>query len=333
MEYRTLGQSGISVSPVIFGAWAIGEWMWGPQDRRDAIAAIHAALDAGINAIDTAAVYGFGRSEELIAEALRGRRRDKIVLLTKFGLRWDHGGKGKVRFQTKDLQGRTITIHRHAQPDSVIEECHRSLRRLNTDYLDVFQIHWPDDDTPIEETFRAVETLIRQGKVRAAGVSNYSPEQMARAHAVTPLASSQPPFSMILRDAEKDVIPWCREHQIGVLAYSPLQRGLLTGKIQPGQTFAEGDHRAQNVFFRPENVRAVNAFLEHLRPIAQAHRATLAQLVIHWTIRQPGITAALVGARNPQQAKENAAAMHLHLAEAELAEIDRRLGEVVIRRE
>jgi aryl-alcohol dehydrogenase-like predicted oxidoreductase len=333
MEYRVLGQSGIEVSPVIFGAWAIGEWMWGPQDHDDAITAIRTALDAGVNAVDTAAVYGFGRSEELVAEALQGRKRQDVVLLTKFGLRWDHGEKGTVRFfETKDMEGRVLSIYKYAHPDSVIEECEQSLRRLRTEYIDVYQVHWPDDTTPIEDTFGAVRKLIEQGKVRAAGVSNCSPEQMSRANAVTPLASSQPPFSMILRDAQRDVIPWCRRNNVGVIVYSPLQRGLLTGKIKPGHVFAEGDHRADNAFFQPGNVKTVNAFLDNIRPIAEAHDATLAQLVIAWTIRQPGVTAALVGARNIKQASENAAAMNVTLRDDEIAQIDQHLEAVTIQR-
>jgi aryl-alcohol dehydrogenase-like predicted oxidoreductase len=333
MEYRELGESGIRVTPVIFGAWAIGEWMWGPQDHDDAIAAIRTALDAGVNAIDTAAVYGFGRSEELIAEAIEGRKREDVILLTKFGLRWDHGRKGTIRFfETKDMDGNVISIYKYAHPDSVIEECERSLRRLNTDYIDVFQIHWPDDTTPVEETFGAVETLIQQGKVRAAGVSNFTPELMTRAHTACPLATSQPPYSMVLRDAEKDVIPWCRDNNVGVIVYSPLQRGLLTGKIKPGHVFAEGDHRAGNAFFQPANVEKVNAFLQKIRPVAEAHNATLAQLVIAWTIRRPGVTAALVGARNTKQAAENAAALNVSLRDEEIAHIDQQLEAVTIQR-
>ncbi|MBN1554893.1 MAG: aldo/keto reductase [Phycisphaerae bacterium] len=332
MEYRALGQSDIQVTPVIFGAWAIGEWMWGPQDHNDAIDAIHTALDAGINAIDTAAVYGFGRSEELIAEALQGRKREDVVLLTKFGLRWDHGKKGTVRFETKDMDGNVISIYTYSHPDSVIEECERSLKRLKTDYIDVYQIHRPDETTPVEETFGAVAKLIEQGKVRAAGVSNYTPERMTRANAVTPLASSQPPYSMVLRDAEEDVLPWCRENNVGVIVYSPLQRGLLTGKIKPGHVFAEGDHRASNKFFAPKNVETVNALLDRIRPIAEAHDATLAQLVIAWTIRQPGVTAALVGARNTKQAAENAAATRLTLTDDDIAQIDQHLADVTIQR-
>ncbi|MCD4825935.1 MAG: aldo/keto reductase [Phycisphaerae bacterium] len=326
MEYRRLGRTDIEISAVTFGAWAIGGWMWGPQDHDAAIDAIRTAIDAGVTTIDTAAVYGFGRSEELVAEAVAGCQRDKLVIMTKFGLRWDHDGEGTLRFDTKDLQGNALSVHKFASPDSVIHECERSLKRLKTDYIDVYQIHWPDETTPIEETFGVIEKLIRQGKIRAAGVSNYTPELMAEADAIVPLASSQPPFSMIFRDSEQDVIPWCIEHNVGVVVYSPMQRGLLTGKFKPGHVFAEGDHRNQHRFFQPENMRRINAFLDEIRPIAEAHSATLGQLVIQWTVRQPGVTAALVGARNATQASENAAALDFQLTDEEIQQIDNHLA-------
>ncbi len=333
MEHRQLGDTDIEVPGIILGAWAIGGWMWGPQDHDDAIAAIRTSLDAGIDAIDTAAVYGFGRSEELLAEAIADRPRDQIILLTKFGLRWDHGGEGTVRFfETKDLEGNTVSIYRFASPESVILECERSLRRLKTDYIDVYQIHWPDDTTPVEETFGAIDKLIRDGKIRAGGVSNYTPELMDRAHKVTPLGSSQPPYSMVLRDAEQDVIPWCTEHNVGVIVYSPLQRGLLTGKIKPGYKFDDDDHRGENAFFQPQNVRRVNAFLDEIRPIAESHNATLGQLAINWTVHRPGITAALVGARNPKQAAENARALDFQLTAEETKRINDLLERLEIER-
>lgn len=330
MQYRQLGQTDIEVSAVIYGAWAIGGWMWGPQDEHDAIAAVRTSLDAGINTIDTAAVYGFGRSEELIAKALEGRRREDVVIMTKFGLRWDHDGGGIARFETHDLEGRPLTVYKYARPESVMEECERSLRRLKSDYIDVFQIHWPDDTTPVEDTFGAVARLIEQGKVRAAGVSNFAPELMERANAVCPLASSQPPYSMVLRDAETDVIPWCEENGVGVVVYSPLQRGLLTGKITPGYKFAEDDHRRNNPLFGAQNVVAINAMLDKIRPVAERHGATLAQLVINWTAHRDGITAALVGARNVKQAGENAAAMSFTLSDEDVAEINKAVEELRI---
>jgi len=321
MEYRELGTSGVKVSAITFGAWAIGGWMWGGQDEEQAIRALQAAMDLGITTIDTAAVYGFGASEELVAKAV-GKNRDRVQILTKYGLRWDRPGEGALRFDTTDNDGQPLQVMRNSRPDSVIEECERSLRRLRTDYIDLYQCHWPDPTTPIAETMGAVETLIRQGKVRAAGVSNYTTAQMAEAHAVVPLAASQPPFSMVNRAAEKDILPWCIEHKVAVIPYSPLQRGLLTGKITPGYQFGPGDHRASNPFFKPGNIRKINALLDEMRPIAAAHKATLAQLVIQWTIRRPGITSALVGARNERQATENAGAMNFALDAEETARID-----------
>lgn len=329
MEYRTLGKTDIKVTPIIYGAWAIGGWMWGPQDDEAAVAAIRTSLDAGINAIDTAAAYGFGHSEQLVAKAVKGHR-DRTVIMTKFGLRWDAGKLGTLRFNTTDLQGRPIEIYRYASAKSVLEECERSLKNLDTDYIDVYQIHWPDDTTPVDETFSAIEKLIKQGKIRAAGVSNYSSELLAAANSVVPLASCQPPYSMVLRDAEKDIIPWCKENRVGVVVYSPLQRGLLTGKITPGYKFATDDHRAGNVFFQPQNIRTVNAFLAKIKPIADAHNATLTQLVINWTTHRDGITAALVGARNAKQAAENAAGLNFKLTQQETNDINALLDEVKI---
>ncbi len=300
--------------------------MWGGQDHDAAVAAIRTALREGIDAFDTAAVYGFGRSEELLAEALKDTPRQDVVILTKFGLRWDaEPGQGTARWETQDNEGNDVTVVRYASPESVTLECDRSLQRLGTDYIDVYQQHWPDDTTPVEETFGAVKDLVDAGKVRAAGASNLSPEQMARAHAVVPLASSQPPYSMVLRDAERDIFPWCRQHHVGVINYSPLQRGLLTGKYDPEVSFPEGDHRAGNPFFRSENIRRVNALLHQIGPIAQAYDATIAQLVINWTSGHPDITAPLVGARNEQQARENAAAIRFTLTEGERRQIDEAL--------
>jgi len=327
MEYRKLGKTDVEVTRIILGAWAIGGWMWGGQDEADAIAAIRRSLELGITTIDTAAVYGFGRSEEIIAKALDGVKRGDVQLLTKYGLRWDRP-EGELRFDTVDNEGRPIKVMRNSRPDSVIEECERSLKRLRTDHIDLFQCHWPDPSTPMAETFGAIARLIEQGKVLAAGVSNYSVEQMAEAHRVVPLAASQPPYSMVNRGAEDDVIPYCVSSGISVIVYSPLQRGLLTGKITEDYRFGPGDHRAANAFFRPANVRRVNAMLNKMRPFAESHGATLAQVVIAWTLRRRGITAALVGARNVRQAGENAEAAGVKLSEEEIQRIDALLDEV-----
>jgi aryl-alcohol dehydrogenase-like predicted oxidoreductase len=325
MEYRLLGETDLTVSAITFGAWAIGGWMWGGADRREALEAIHASVDNGVTSIDTAPAYGQGLSEEIIGEALKSLQRDKVQIMTKYGLRWDLK-KGEFFFSSTDNQGKPIDMYRYAGKESVIEECENSLRRLGTDYIDLYQIHWADNTTPIAETMEAVARLKEQGKIRAAGVCNYTAEQMKEAENTLPLASNQVPYSMVLRDIEKEVVPYCLTNQKSVIAYSPLQRGLLTGKIRPGHRFNEGDTREGNRFYTDENIRRINAFLDELRPLAETKTATLAQLVIAWTIRQPGITVALVGARNAAQAVQNARAGSLVLKPEELQYIDTKLS-------
>lgn len=322
MQYRQLGESDLQVSSIIFGAWAIGGWMWGGAEERDAIEAIHASIDGGATSIDTAAVYGYGRSEEIVARAVKGRR-DKVQLLTKYGLRWD-ATEGVHFFDWSDEQG-TRHIYRNARKKSIIAECEASLRRLNTDYIDLYQCHWRDPSTPVEETMEAMNELVAQGKVRAVGVSNFSCQDLSAAAKVTRIASNQPPYSMVLRDIEKDIVPYCLEHKVSLLVYSPLQRGLLTGKFKPDAVFKEGDHRGKQSHFQPENIKRTNAFLERIKPIAEAHNATLGQLVIAWTIAQPGITSAIVGARDAAQTVENLKAASIKLSASELASINREL--------
>lgn len=324
MEKRQLGQSELYVSPITFGAWAAGGWMWGGTEQNQSIEAIRTSIDLGVTSIDTAPIYGQGHSEEIVREALKGIPRDKVQILTKFGMRWDLA-KGKFITESAKNDGSPISIYRYAGKESVIEECERSLQRLGTDYIDLYQIHWPDPTTPIEETMEAVLKLKEQGKIREAGVCNYNVEQMERAESVLPLASNQVPYSMVRRDIEEEVVPWCRRKKRGILAYSPLQRGLLTGKIGPGHTFGEGDTRPDEVWFQKENLRRVNKFLDEIRPIADEKGATLAQLVIQWTLQQPGITIALVGARNPKQAEENAKAAGIPLTSEEAKMIDDKL--------
>lgn len=331
MEKRQLGQSELYLSPVTFGAWAAGGWMWGGTEQNQSIEAIRASIDLGVTSIDTAPIYGQGHSEEIVREALEGIPRDKVQILTKFGMRWDLA-KGKFITDSKKNDGTPISIYRYAGKESVIEECERSLKRLGTDYIDLYQIHWPDPTTPIEETMEAVLKLKEQGKIREAGVCNYNVEEMERAESVLPLASNQVPYSMVRRDIEEDVVPWCRKNKKGILAYSPLQRGLLTGKIRPDTTFGEGDTRPDEVWFQEENIRRVNKFLDEIRPIAESKGATLAQLVIQWTLQQPGITIALVGARNPKQAEENAKAAHITFTSDEAKMIDNKLDLVTLER-
>jgi aryl-alcohol dehydrogenase-like predicted oxidoreductase len=324
MEYRQLGESGLSASAITFGAWAIGGWMWGGAERKDAVDAIRASYDHGVTSIDTAPIYGQGLSEEIVGEALTGIPRDKVQIMTKYGMRWDVK-KGEFGFHSQDNDGRPLEVYKYAGKDSIVKECEDSLRRLRTDHIDLYQIHWPDSTTPVEETMEAVAQLLKQGKIRAAGVSNYNVALMDQAEKTLSLASDQVPFSMVNRGIEQDLVPWCIRHKKAILAYSPLQRGLLTGKIRPGHTFGEGDTRAGSKFYKPENVVRINAFLDQLRPMAEARSATLAQVVIRWTLERPGITIALVGARDAAQAVQNARAIDVKLSPEEILFINKQL--------
>jgi aryl-alcohol dehydrogenase-like predicted oxidoreductase len=328
MEYRQLGQSDLKVSVIAFGAWAIGGWMWGGAEESDALKAIDTAIDLGMTSIDTAPVYGMGHSERLVGAAIAGKRH-KVQVLTKYGLRWDEA-KGEFYFDSADNAGKAVKIYRCGARDSVLRECDDSLKRLGIDYIDLYQMHWTDRTTPVEETMEAVERLIEQGKIRYAGVCNYPVDLLARAHARVPQISNQVPYSMVLRKIEQDLVPWCLENKMGILAYSPLQRGLLTGKIREDHHFNPGDHRPGTPYFRKGNIRKVNGFLDKIRPIADGHGASLAQLVLHWTIRQPGITSALAGARDARQVSDNAGAIKFRLSDAEIGEINRHLGELAL---
>lgn len=320
MELRKLGNSDVKVTPIAFGAWAIGGLMWGGNDDRDALQALEVAYDQGITTFDTAPVYGFGHSEELVGRALK-TKRDKVQILTKYGLRWD-ATVGEFHFSIDDEKGNRHHVHRYAGKESVIRECEASLRRLQTDYIDLYQIHWPDPTTPIHETMEAVAQLLKEGKIRAAGVSNYNTEQLKEAQQTVAIAANQVPYSMINRAIEKELVPYAQESNVGILAYSPLQRGLLTGKMSEDYTFGSGDTRQDSTYFKPDNIRKVNQFLDQIRPIAKDKDVTLSQLVINWTYRQPGITCALVGARNRKQMEENAKAASIKLSEDELSNIN-----------
>lgn len=317
MEYRYIGDSEINASVITFGAWAAGGWMWGSTDRKEAIEAIVAAYEVGVTTIDTAPIYGQGTSEEIVGEALKDIPRDKTQILTKFGMRWDLA-EGDFAFPSKKNNGEDIEIYKYAGKDSIIYECEQSLKRLGTDYIDLYQIHWPDSTTPLDETFEAVAQLIEQGKIRYAGVCNYNAQLMAEAEKTLPLVSNQIPFSMVNRAVEDETIPYCIKHNKAVLAYSPLERGLLTGKIHVGHQFQEGDHRAKHPHFQPDFIDKTNILLERIKPLADDKGVTLAQLVLRWTVERPGITIALAGARNAQQSVQNAKAMDFNLTQEEL---------------
>jgi len=327
MEYRDLGASSLKVSAISFGAWSVGGWMWGGMDHHDAVQAIRSAYDLGVTSIDTAPAYGQGASEEIVGEAIRNIPREKVQLMTKYGLRWDLK-KGTFHFSSKDNDGKDIDMYKYAGSEGIMKECENSLRRLGTDYIDLYQIHWPDITTPIEETMETIAQLIKQGKVRYAGVCNYNARELEEAQKHVELVSNQVPYSMVNRHIEKEIVPYCLKNKLSILAYSPLERGLLTGKIKPGHQFAEGDHRPGLNSYKEENIARTNLFLENISPLALEKNVTLSQLVIRWTIEQPGITVALVGARNPKQAIENAKAIELKLSKEEIGFINERLNEL-----
>ncbi len=320
MRTRTLGKSGIEASVVGLGTWAIGGWMWGGTNEADSIRAIQAALDAGITLIDTAPIYGFGVSEELVGKAIKGRR-EQVVLATKCGLVWDREG-GDYYFDSDDehpRQGGGYTVYKYLAPESIRQEVEQSLKRLQTETIDLYQTHWQESQTPREETMAALLALKHEGKIRAIGVSNIEPEQLREYESVGAVDAVQEKYSMLDRGQEQKLLPWCRKQSIAFLAYSPIAQGLLTGKLGPERIFAEGDLRAQRERFSVENRRRIQQMLDAYRSVTDAHGVTPAQLAIAWALHQPGCTHALVGARNPAQAIENAAAGELLLADEELA--------------
>ncbi len=315
METRQLGNSDLRVPPIIYGAWAIGGWYWGGTDDEASVRGIHEAIDLGITAIDTAPMYGFGHSEEVVGRAIRGRRA-AVQVLTKCGMRWDRD-EGQFFFNTTDDNGKEYAVYRNLKRDSIVEECERSLKRLGVETIDLYQCHWPDNTTPLSETMETLLRLQEQGKIRHIGVSNFTPEMIETCRKHGSVVSNQPHYSLLKRDAEADILPYCREHNIGLIVYRPLEQGLLTGKYGPDASFGEGDNRANDRLFSKESRRRIQSALAKIQPIADAYNATLAQVTIAWTIGEPGITAAIVGARNPEQVRDNVGAVGILLSDGE----------------
>lgn len=316
MDTRRLGYSDLNLTPVGLGAWAIGggdnPYGWGSQDDADSIATIHRALDLGINWIDTAAGYGKGHSEEVVGKAIAGRR-DEVFIATKCGILWKEDGS--------DIYG-------HLKADSLRREVEDSLRRLNVEVIDLYQIHWPLPDEDIEEGWSTIADLVKEGKVRHGGVSNFSVEQLKRIQPIHPVASLQPPYSMIVRGVEEELLPYCAANKIGVIVYSPMQAGLLTGKFtkERVESLPEDDWRRGAPFFQEPQLSVNLTLVETLRPIAERNGRTLAQLAIAWVLRRPELTAAIVGARRPSQIEETAFAGEWALSEEDIAEIDELLA-------
>jgi aryl-alcohol dehydrogenase-like predicted oxidoreductase len=324
MENRKLGLSDIIVSELAFGAWAIGGWMWGGADSKDAVKAIETAIDHGMTTIDTAAVYGFGLSEELTGKAIKGKRT-KVQILTKFGLVWNEK-KGEFFFASQDNNGKPLDIYRYSSKDKVISDCDLSLKRLGTDYIDLYQIHWADPTTPVSETMEALHILVKTGKIRAGAVCNYSKELMEEAEKTFPIVSNQVPYSMVNRGIEEDVVPHCIENSVGILAYSPLQRGILTGKIKKDHKFNDGDTRPNTPYYKEPNLSRIIQLTDNLKKIADDRKVTISQLVLNWTLQQPGITCVLAGARNAGQVLDNVKASDFRLSTEEISSINKLLS-------
>ena len=321
MRRRKLGDSELELTPIGFGAWAIGggDWAfgWGAQDDNQSVAAILRALELGINWIDTAAVYGLGHSEKVVARALAEYgHRHEVIVATKCGLRW----------------GKNRNIRPTLKAESVRQEVEESLRRLKVEVIDLYQIHWPNPDPQIEEGWGMMPRLVKEGKIRYAGVSNFSGEQMARAEAIFPVTSLQPPFSMVERSAEVDALPYCREHDVGVVAYSPMQAGLLTGAFSAERLaqLEPGDWRRGSPAFEEPCFSKILELVRRLQPLARGWGYTMAQLALAWVLAQPGLTSAIVGGRNPGQVEETARAGAWELEAEQLEQVDKILAEVAV---
>ncbi len=314
METRKLGNSDLKITRLGFGAWALGgggwEFAWGPQDDADSIAAIHRALELGVNWIDTAAAYGLGHSEEVVARALKEWRGTRPYVFTKCILRWNEKGK----------------VYKEFSAESVRRECQDSLRRLQIETFDLYQMHWPpDEDKPgIEEAWQTLAALRTEGKVRWIGVSNFSAAQIQRAEKIAPVTSLQPPYSIIRRGIEAETLPYCEKRGIGVISYAPMASGLLTGAMtcERAAALPADDFRSRNPEFCEPRLSKNLELVERLRQVGARHGRTPGEVAIAWTLRRPAITGAIVGARNAKQSEGVMRAGELKLTSEEIAEIE-----------
>ena len=314
MQTRKLGNSDLQITIIGYGAWAIGgpgwQFAWGDQDDNDSIAAIHRSLELGVNWIDTAAAYGLGHSEEIVAKALNNWSGKKPYVFTKCGLRWD-------------AQGNVI---KKLKADSVKEEVENSLRRLGVETIDLYQIHWPPDpdSTELEEGWSTLAALKQEGKLRWIGVSNFSVNQMQRAQAIAPVTSLQPPYSLVSREAEPEILPYCKQQNIAVIVYSPMASGLLTGSMthERAAKFGKEDWRSGHPSFREPTLSKNLALVEELRAIGNRHGRSPGEVAIAWTLLNPAVTGAIVGARSAKQAEGVMRAGDLTLAEEDIRQIE-----------
>ena len=310
MQTRSLGSTGMSLTPIGLGAWALGggdwEFGWGPQDDRDSIATIHRALDLGINWIDTAAVYGLGHSERIVGRALR-ERAEKPYVFTKCSMIWDDRGR----------------IAHNLDPGSIRRELEASLRRLQLEAVDLYQIHWPDPAPEIEVGWETLAALQQEGKARHIGVSNFSVEQMRRVQTIAPIAALQPPYSLVRPEAETELLPFCHEQNIGVIVYSPMMSGLLSGAMTRERIdrLPRSDWRSRHREFQEPRLSHTMNLAEKLRAIGQRHGRSTGEIAIAWTLRRPEVTGAIVGLRRPVQVDEIQGAAYFSLSDAEIHEI------------
>jgi aryl-alcohol dehydrogenase-like predicted oxidoreductase len=315
MEKKRLGNSDMEITRLGIGAWAMGgngwAFSWGPQDDAESVAAIHAALDSGINWIDTAAVYGLGHSEEVVARALEGRSPQPYVF-TKCARIWNENRE----------------IGKSLKAESIRREIEASLRRLNRDVIDLYQIHWPEPDEDVEEGWATMAKLKQEGKVRWIGVSNFNKRQLERAQAIAPVTSLQPPYSLLAREIEEEALPYCQANNIGVIAYSPMKSGLLTGKMTRERiaSLPSDDFRRRKPEFNEPLLSRNLQVVELLRSIGQRHGKSPGEVAIAWTLRHPAVTAAIVGMRSAEQARGVIGAADFRLSQSELEQIDIRVG-------
>lgn len=314
VQYTQLGENNSHVSTICFGTWAFGG-DWGNVEKAESQAAVRRALDLGINFFDTAQAYGFGASEKMLGEALKPEiksRREEIVIASKGGLR---------------MEGDRLL--RDSSPGYLRRGLEDSLRYFDTDYLDIYQIHWPDPDTPFEETAGVMSEFIREGKIRYIGVSNYDAAQMAEFEKIAKIDVLQPPYHLFRRDIEDEILPYCEEHRIDVLVYGPMAHGLLTGKFTPDWKFSDSDWRSKSSLFRGETFKKNLEIVARLQDFAKVHGHSVAQLAIAWTLANPAVDVAIVGARNPQQIEQTAPAAEFHLSEEDMKQIDRIMQDAI----
>ncbi len=318
METRRLGNTDMDITPIGFGAWALGgggwAFSWGPQNDQDSIAAIHRVVDLGVNWIDTAAVYGLGHSEEVVGQALKGISLRPYVF-TKCG-------------RLADAQGK---IYSELDPASIRRECEASLRRLQTDVIDLYQLHWPNPDWQIEEAWTTLADLQREGKVRWIGISNFGTAQMERIAPIAPISSLQPRYSLVRPEVETEILPYCRAHNIGVIVYAPMMSGLLTGAMTRERiaNLPPDDWRRHDAEFQEPRLSRNLALVDKLRTLGKQHDVSPGVVAIAWTLHNPAVTGAIVGARNPKQVDGIIAASEFRLSEAEFEELNSFIHEYV----